>query len=237
MIADDAPAARRCSSARWRPGGASARRRSARCCVAIGVSGRSRDRDRGGALAGRARADRGLESPFPSAMGRGPLPDLLEQPRAHGPASRPRAAARRRDRAPTRAARATTCAARSRGWSAELGELFAENFRRQGFEWRVGAAGGPRVLSLGELERIRDALAARLRDARVEIARRADVEEANRGLLEAMIAAPGAATAGCGSPTRTSASRAACTGTRARAGASSGCSSAGGGSSSPRVVR
>jgi hypothetical protein len=73
----------------------------------------------------------------------------------------------------------------------ELGGLFAETFPRKGFDWDVGAAGGPRVLSLGDLERVRDALAARLRDARVELGRRAEVEQANRGLLEAMIAEPG----------------------------------------------
>ena len=46
------------------------------------------------------------------------------------------------------------------------------------------------MLGIGELERIRDALALRLRDAQAELARQADVEEANRGLLERMIAAP-----------------------------------------------
>ena len=72
----------------------------------------------------------------------------------------------------------------------ELGELFATTFPRQGFEWRVGALGGPRVLGSAELERVRDALIVRIREARVELARRADVEEQNRGLLEQMIAAP-----------------------------------------------
>jgi hypothetical protein len=71
-----------------------------------------------------------------------------------------------------------------------LGELFASAFPRQGIDWRVGSLGGPRVLSIGELERVRDALAARLRDAQTELGRRADVEEANRGLLESMIAEP-----------------------------------------------
>ena len=52
------------------------------------------------------------------------------------------------------------------------------------------------MLSTGELERVRDALALRLRDARAELARQADVEEANRALLESMIAAPGAASLG-----------------------------------------
>jgi hypothetical protein len=72
----------------------------------------------------------------------------------------------------------------------ELGELFAVAFPREGFEWRVGALGGPRVLSIGELERVRDALVRRLSDARAELARQAEIEEANRGLLESMIAAP-----------------------------------------------
>jgi hypothetical protein len=72
----------------------------------------------------------------------------------------------------------------------ELGETFASAFPRRGIEWGVGAVGGPRVLSTGELERVRDALALRLGDARAELARQADVEETNRGLLESMIAAP-----------------------------------------------
>ena len=72
----------------------------------------------------------------------------------------------------------------------ELAELFSTAFPRQGIEWRVGAAGGPRVLASADLERVRDALVTRIREARVEIARRADVEEHKRGLLEEMIAAP-----------------------------------------------
>ncbi len=71
-----------------------------------------------------------------------------------------------------------------------LGELFASAFPRRGFEWRVGAVGGPRVLETGELERVRDALALRLRDAQQELGRQAEVEEANRGLLERMIDDP-----------------------------------------------
>jgi hypothetical protein len=46
------------------------------------------------------------------------------------------------------------------------------------------------VLSTGDLERVRDALALRLHDAKAEIAARADVEEANRELLERMIIEP-----------------------------------------------
>ena len=42
----------------------------------------------------------------------------------------------------------------------ELGELFASAFPRRGIDWGIGAVGGPRVLTIGELERIRDALVA-----------------------------------------------------------------------------
>ena len=72
----------------------------------------------------------------------------------------------------------------------ELGQLFASAFPRRELDWGVGSPGGPRLLALGELERVRDALAARLADTKAEISRRAEVEEANRGLLERMIAAP-----------------------------------------------
>jgi hypothetical protein len=71
-----------------------------------------------------------------------------------------------------------------------LGELFASAFPRQGIEWRVGAVGGPRVLGVRDLERVRDALAVRLREAQAELTRRADREEESRGMLEAMIAEP-----------------------------------------------
>jgi hypothetical protein len=72
----------------------------------------------------------------------------------------------------------------------DLGELFADAFPRAGIEWTVGAAGGPRLLGVAELERTRDALAARLADARAEVARRADREEESRALVERMIADP-----------------------------------------------
>jgi hypothetical protein len=72
----------------------------------------------------------------------------------------------------------------------ELAELFAATAPRAGIEWRVGASGGPRVLGFAELERTRDALAARLAEARAEIGRRAQREEANRALVERMIADP-----------------------------------------------
>lgn len=72
----------------------------------------------------------------------------------------------------------------------QLGELFATAFPRKGIGYSVAAAGGPRVLGVAELERVRDRLAARLREAQDELARRTYVEERNRETLERMIAAP-----------------------------------------------
>jgi hypothetical protein len=54
----------------------------------------------------------------------------------------------------------------------------------------AGGAGGPHVLSLGELERVRDALAARLAGARVELQERAERQAASRALLERMLRDP-----------------------------------------------
>ena len=88
-----------------------------------------------------------------------------------------------------RAARASLRAQIAR-MERELSELFASTFPRRGIEWKVGAAGGPRVLGIAELERIRDALADRLAEARAEIERRTEAEESNRALVERMIADP-----------------------------------------------
>ena len=48
----------------------------------------------------------------------------------------------------------------------------------------------PRLLDLGELERIRDELAERLRSARVTISERAEVQAANRVYLERILLEP-----------------------------------------------
>lgn len=73
----------------------------------------------------------------------------------------------------------------------QLAELFGTAFPRRGIDCSVAAAGGPRILGVAELERVRDALAARLREAQTELSRRTYVEERNRETLERMIAAPG----------------------------------------------
>ena len=46
------------------------------------------------------------------------------------------------------------------------------------------------MLGVGELEEVRDALALRVAEARGEIDRRGEIEEAKRGVLERMIAEP-----------------------------------------------
>ncbi len=56
---------------------------------------------------------------------------------------------------------------------------------------RVGEAGGPRLLDLGELELIRDELASRLREAELAGEQLAERQAAARGLLEQMVLEPG----------------------------------------------
>jgi hypothetical protein len=73
----------------------------------------------------------------------------------------------------------------------ELAGLLGEAFGRVELGYRVAAvAAAPRALDLGELERVRDALAERVADARVTLHERARVETDNRELLRRMIAAP-----------------------------------------------
>jgi hypothetical protein len=71
-----------------------------------------------------------------------------------------------------------------------LGRLFGSAFPRAGIEFGVSAPGGPRILSMDELERIRDALAARLQEVRGQLNEHSRVEEDFRGLIEEMTAEP-----------------------------------------------
>jgi hypothetical protein len=74
---------------------------------------------------------------------------------------------------------------------AELGQLFGSAFPRKGIEFGVAApGGGPRILSVDELERLRDAIATRLGDVRGRLNDHAYVEERNRELIEHMTADP-----------------------------------------------
>ena len=72
----------------------------------------------------------------------------------------------------------------------ELGALFCSVYPRSGFDWTVGSRGGPRLLSLTELERARDRLAARLQHNRRMLSDRTYVEEFHRRRIEALMLAP-----------------------------------------------
>jgi hypothetical protein len=72
-----------------------------------------------------------------------------------------------------------------------LARLFGSAFPRKGIEFQVAGLGGPRLLSVDELEQVRDGLAARIQGVRAELHDHAVVEEANRELLEEMTADPG----------------------------------------------
>jgi len=72
-----------------------------------------------------------------------------------------------------------------------LAAAVAASFPEGGVETTVPAAHGPRVLTLDELERLRDALAGRVADAQRLIALREDRREQARVQLERMLLAPG----------------------------------------------
>ena len=72
----------------------------------------------------------------------------------------------------------------------ELSALFTAAHPRRGLDWHVRAPGGPRVLSVGELEALRDDLAGRLEDMRGALRERGRVETRNRDRIEEMIAEP-----------------------------------------------
>ena len=72
----------------------------------------------------------------------------------------------------------------------ELSQLFCSTWPRQGFEWSVSSRGGPRVLSLAELEALRDDLADRLSQTRRSLSDRTYVEDQNRRRIETMLLEP-----------------------------------------------
>lgn len=73
----------------------------------------------------------------------------------------------------------------------DLGRLAAEAFPRFEVDARAPAScNEPRLIDLGELERVRDALAARVTGARRSLEERAETEAANWALLERMLASP-----------------------------------------------
>jgi hypothetical protein len=72
----------------------------------------------------------------------------------------------------------------------DLSALFCATYPRTGFEWNVRSGGGPRLLGIAELERIRDELAERLAENRALLGDRTYVEARNRRLIEEMLLAP-----------------------------------------------
>jgi hypothetical protein len=73
----------------------------------------------------------------------------------------------------------------------DLADAFVTAYRLGGLDSSPTAVGSdPRLLDLGELERIRDELAERLHSARVTIAERAEIQEANRLYLERILLDP-----------------------------------------------
>jgi hypothetical protein len=73
----------------------------------------------------------------------------------------------------------------------ELASLLAEGFGRVEIAHRVAAiAAEPRILDLGELERLRDDLADRVAEAQHTIREQALVETQNREMLRRMLATP-----------------------------------------------
>ena len=74
----------------------------------------------------------------------------------------------------------------------ELGQLFCSTYPRHGFEWSVSAHSGPRLLTLLELEQVRDDLAERLQHNRRVLSDRTYVEDLNRRRIEEMMLDPAA---------------------------------------------
>ncbi|HEY2006232.1 MAG TPA: hypothetical protein VGG87_07260 [Solirubrobacteraceae bacterium] len=73
----------------------------------------------------------------------------------------------------------------------DLADAFVTAFPMGGLPQPAAVAASPRLLALGELERVRDELAQRLRSSRALIAERADEQEEKRRILERMLLEPG----------------------------------------------
>jgi hypothetical protein len=72
----------------------------------------------------------------------------------------------------------------------ELSQLFCSTWPRKGVSFGVAGRGGPRLLELGELEELRDDLAARVQHARRTLSDRTYSEEQHRRLIEEMMLDP-----------------------------------------------
>ena len=113
--------------------------------------------------------------------------DVLEPRAAFAPRARPPVVPR--PRPDERGARRSLLDQIAR-LESELAQLFCSTWPRTGFEWEVPTRGGPRLLSLVELEELRDDLAGRIDHARRALSDRTWVEEQNRRLIEEMLLEP-----------------------------------------------
>ena len=111
-----------------------------------------------------------------------PVPDVLDRPVLPGPPEAP---------ADERAARRTLLDQVAH-LESELGQVFCATWPRTEMPRPLvaGRGGGPRLLSLAELEELRDDLAARVSDSRRALSDRTWVEEQNRRLIEEMMIEP-----------------------------------------------
>src|SRR5256885_1665160 len=71
-----------------------------------------------------------------------------------------------------------------------LARLFGSAFPRKNINFSVPGMGGPRMLSVDDLEKVRDGLAARIQEVKADLHDYAVVEESNRELIEEMLADP-----------------------------------------------
>jgi len=125
-----------------------------------------------------------------SQSGRGnTLPDTLElrTPYQQGPPSLPPLAPRT---APDERPARRTLLDQIGRLEQDLSSVFVSTWPRKGFEFSVASRGGPRLLSLAELELLRDDLATRVDDARRSLSDRTYVEEKHRCRIEEMLLAP-----------------------------------------------
>ncbi|HYP47552.1 MAG TPA: hypothetical protein VEQ61_02840 [Thermoleophilaceae bacterium] len=72
----------------------------------------------------------------------------------------------------------------------ELSQVFCSSWPRKGLDCGVASRGGPRLLSLEELEQLRDDLAERVHASRRALSDRTYVEEQHRCLIEEMLLEP-----------------------------------------------
>jgi len=72
----------------------------------------------------------------------------------------------------------------------ELSSLFVSTWPRKGFDFSLPGRSGPTLLSLAELEELRDELLHRADHARRCLSERAEVEEGHRRRLEEMLLEP-----------------------------------------------